>query len=241
MWTSNVQLVKKVDFTDFIKTNSFDEEDVQSSNPWLMKILLTNFPASVDEKIKDVDFNNRVPYPSDELKEIQSFLKENISSIDSDVMKQETMFFIKFGEGKLDLLKKDQNDINNRLENTLYFLKNMTHLQVNEKIVARHKGFVVEDKFIIQPYEPDFIKIGLDEKHDKSFPILLQMGYAPYGLKGENVKEYPNFYKYFPIEDTTYSLQFIFHSNVISIGSNRRHIHEDKFSSTNRTRSRQTQ
>lgn len=218
---------KKVDFTDFINTNSFDEEDVQSSNPWLMKILLTNFPASVDEKIKDVDFNDRVPYPSNELKEFQSFLKENISSIESDVMNQGTMFFIKLGEGKLDLLKKDQNDINNRLENTLYFLKNLTHLQVNEKIITRHKGFVVEDKFIIEPYEPDFIKIGLDEKRDKSFPVVLQMGYAPYGLKGENVKEYPNFYKYFPIEDTTYGLQFIFHSNVISIGSNRRHIHED--------------
>lgn len=216
----------KQDFIDFTTTHTFEPSDVTSSSPWLMKILLTNFPASIDENVKDTNYQSRIPYPREEFLEFQNFVKANIDKVDVNTMTQGTMFFIKLGEGKIDLLNKDREDINSRIENTLYFLKNLTHLQVNSKIISRNKKVVVEDRIIIETHESDFVEIGLDEKRDKRFPIVFQMGYVPYSFNDELIRKYPNFYKFFPMEDTTYGLQFIIHCNVFSIGSNRRHLHE---------------
>ena len=47
-----------------------------------MKILITCFPATVNEQVKDLDFNARIPYKQDELLEFQNFVNENIKSID---------------------------------------------------------------------------------------------------------------------------------------------------------------
>lgn len=216
----------KNDFSDFVSANSFTEDGLDNELPWLMKILITCFPATVNEQVKDLDFNARIPYKQDELLEFQNFVNENIKSIDLDVLNQGTMIFIKLGDGKKDLLHKDQEDINSRIENTLYFLKDLHHIQVNNKVIQRQKDFILEEKFIISPNEDDFKQIGITDSRDIQFPVILQFGYNTYSSKNFSVKSYPNFYKFFPMEDTTYNLQFIFHSNVFSIGSNRRHIHE---------------
>ena len=217
---------RKSDFSDFVNAISFTEDGLENELPWLMKILITCFPATVNEQVKDLDFNARIPFKQDELREFQNFVNDNIKSIDLDVLNQGTMIFIKLGEGKKDLLHKDQEDINSRIENTLYFLKDLHHIQVNDKVIQRQTDFILEEKFIIAPNEDDFKQIGITDSRDIQFPVILQFGYNTYSSKNFSVKSYPNFYKFFPMEDTTYNLQFIFHSNVFSIGSNRRHIHE---------------
>jgi len=217
---------RKSDFTDFIGAANFIEDGLENELPWLMKILITCFPATVDEQVKDLDYNERIPYKREELVEFQNFVKENIQHIDSNYFNQGTMIFIGLGNGKKELLSKDQDDINSRIENTLYFLKDLHHIQVNDKVIQRQADFILEEKFIVNPDEDDFKQIGITDSRDKLFPVILQFGYNTYSSKNLSVKNYPNFYKFFPMEDTTYKLQFIFHSNVFSIGSNRRHIHE---------------
>lgn len=218
---------QKDDFEAFANRTTNFEEDSNKAHPWLMKILMTCFPVAPNEEVKDLDYKDRIPYTIDELRSFQDALAENLGAIDSQIMNQGTMIFLKLGEGKSSILNKNQDDINNRLENTLYFLKDLTHIQVNQKVIQRQEGFILEDRFIINPDEAEFGAIGITDSRDKQFPIILQFGYSGYGGNRPLVASYPNFYKFFPMEDTTYGLQFIFHSNVFSIGSNRRHIHED--------------
>ena len=218
---------RKEDFVDFVNSSDFTNADIDSLSPWLLKILITNFPACVGETVKDINYNDRVVYPLNEVREFQAFLSKHLSDIDIDAMSQGTIFFIKLGENKYNKIKEDKNNISNRLQNSLYFLKSLNHIQINDEIVKRNPEFILEDSFTICPEEEDFKKIGLQEKRDLEHPFKLQFGYLPYIESSRSVIDYPNFYKYFPMEDSLYKLRFIFHSNVFSIGSNRRHLHND--------------
>ena len=218
---------RKEDFVDFVNSSDFTNADIDSLSPWLLKILITNFPACVGETVKDINYNDRVVYPLNEVREFQAFLSKHLSDIDIDAMSQGTIFFIKLGDNKYNKIKEDKNNISNRLQNSLYFLKSLNHIQINDEIVKRNPDFILEDSFTICPEEEDFKKIGLQEKRDLEHPFKLQFGYLPYVESSRSVIDYPNFYKYFPMEDSLYKLRFIFHSNVFSIGSNRRHLHND--------------
>ncbi|MGL5229081.1 MAG: sacsin N-terminal ATP-binding-like domain-containing protein, partial [Bacteroidales bacterium] len=215
------------DFTNFANSSEFSGSEIESESPWLFKILITNFPASVDEVVKDINYKDRTVFPKSEVEEFQSFLRNNLPRIDQSVMKQGTIFFIKLGEGKNKQIKKDQDLINNRLQNCLYLLKDLEHIQINNEVVQRNPDFILEKSFVINPDEDDFKRIGLQEQRDLKYPFNLQFGYLPYTEESRDVIDYPNFYKFFPMEDTIYKLKFILHSNVFSIGSNRRHLHDD--------------
>ncbi|GHS90602.1 hypothetical protein FACS1894201_11850 [Bacteroidia bacterium] len=91
---------KKEHFDDFLAFEQFEYDSIENQEiPWLLKILITNFPAQPQETVKDVNFADVMPFSIEEIKSYQSFLNSVISQIDRNSMTSGSMFFIKLGEG----------------------------------------------------------------------------------------------------------------------------------------------
>lgn len=204
----------------------FDTGDLKDQIPWLLKILITNFPAHPGETVKDLNFNDRVLYDWEEVKSFKSFFKNVSDQIDIENLNSGTAFYLRLGEGKTDLLKKEEESLLDGIENSMNFLKSINKVVVNGKNLEKSKEIKMEAPFIINPTTEEFKSIGLTEERDLACPAVLQIGYADYKVGLEEIKNKPNFYKYFPMGEETNGLNFILHSNVFGIESNRRKIHD---------------
>lgn len=219
-WRNSEQL------NSFLQKDSLELNDFTSKAPWLLKILVTNFPTMPGEEVLDLNYQKRIPYPIEEVREFQHFLQACSSSIEMSSLIRGTMFFLKLGKGKVDLLKKDKEELENGIENSLFFLKTINTVRINNTEVRRNSNLTMEAPFSIAPGTEEFNSLKLSEERDLKFPAKLQFGYLPYKEGLQKIKTKPNFYKYFPIGDETNGLNFILHSNVFGIESNRRKIHE---------------
>lgn len=87
---------KKSQFDNFLTaaTNEFDYVDFKDdSTPWLLKILITNFPAQPSERVKDINFEEIEPFQIEELKAFQAFLNSCCDKIDLNSLNSGTIFF----------------------------------------------------------------------------------------------------------------------------------------------------
>ncbi|KXX69203.1 sacsin N-terminal ATP-binding-like domain-containing protein [Flammeovirga sp. SJP92] len=226
-WSSMKQLN---DFTSQTFQGNNLSDDLDDDAAWLLKILITNFPALPNETIKDIDYNDRCLYSLDELNEFKDYLIECKSKIpDWDELSQGTMFFIKLGEGKHQLLEDAEEKFFDRIQNSIYFLKSLKNINVNGSRIDESPNLEFH-KHTIETDDPDFKEIAFEEDRDKLYPIKFQYGYNKELKEDNGIIGNTNFYKYFPIEDDCTSLSFIFHCNVFNIETNRRKGHDSEIS-----------
>jgi len=80
------------------------------NSPYLLKLLLTNFPSDPNETVKDISYKDKILFPQSELKELIDYLNENFEihsdSLKKNVLKQGSLFFIKLGEEKKETFRQ---------------------------------------------------------------------------------------------------------------------------------------
>lgn len=201
--------------------------------PYLLKLLLTNFPSDPNERVKDINYQDKVLFPQEELKELIDFLNENFQqhsdSLKKNVLKEGSLFFIKLGEDKKKLLDKDYSELKNGIEYSMNTLKRLEKVYLNSEDIKK----------IPLQLEEGIIKKGSDEferisPEYKEFDIKFAVGFNTIKFGSEKsyeqiklLKEKPNFYKYFPMGDEINGLGFIVHCDSFSNEANRRKLHED--------------
>lgn len=201
--------------------------------PYLLKLLLTNFPSDPDEIVKDINYNDKVLFPKEELDELVGFLNENFkthsNSLNKNVLNQGSLFFIKLGEDKKKLLDKDYSELVNGIQYSMNTLKNLEKVYFNNDDIGK----------IPLQLEEGTIKKGSDEferisPEYKDFDIKFAIGFNTIKFGSEKsyeqiklLKEKPNFYKYFPMGDEINGFGFIVHCDSFSNEANRRKLHED--------------
>ena len=210
-----------------------NEENHEENPPYLLKLLLTNFPSDPNERVKDINYQDKILFPQEELKELINFLNENFKqhsdSLKKNVLKQGSLFFIKLGEDKKKLLDKDYSELVNGIEYSMNTLKRLQKVYINNDDIGK----------IPLQLEEGTIKKGSDEfelisPEYKEFDIKFAIGFNTIKFGSEKsyeqiklLKEKPNFYKYFPMGDEINGLGFIVHCDSFSNEANRRKLHED--------------
>jgi hypothetical protein len=201
--------------------------------PYLIKLLLTNFPSDPNETVKDINYKDQVLFKQEELKELIDFLNENFKihsdSLKKNVLKHGSLFFIRLGEDKKKLLDKDYSELVNGIQYSMNTLKNLQKVYINNDDIGK----------IPLQLEAGTIKKGSDEferisPEYKEFDIKFAIGFNTIKFGNDKsyhqiklLKEKPNFYKYFPMGDEINGFGFIVHCDSFSNEANRRKLHED--------------
>lgn len=204
------------------------------TSPYLLKLVLTNFPTEPNEIVKDLKYKDRVLFPQEELDELAAFLKQNFEkhseSLNFCHLKQGSLFFIKLGEGKKAVLDRDYNELVNGIQYSMNMLKNLKEVYINDNHIDKirlwlDKGRIPKDSETFQQISPEY----------KEFDIQFSVGY-PYINFGKTnafdnfkeIKKSPNFYKYFPMGDENNGFGFIVHCDSFSNEANRRKLQHDE-------------
>ena len=204
------------------------------SAPYLLKLVLTNFPTEPNEVVKDLKYKDRVLFPQEELDELADFLKENFEkhseSLNLRYLKQGSLFFIKLGEGKKTVLDRDYGELVNGIQYSMNMLKNLKEVYINNNHIDKirlwlDKGRIPKESETFQQISPEY----------KEFDIQFSIGYPYVNFGSANafdnfkeIKKSPNFYKYFPMGDENNGFGFIVHCDSFSNEANRRKLQQDE-------------
>lgn len=198
-------------------------------NPFLLKIAITNFPANIGECVKDVDYHNVVVFPESELSELRNYTKQCLESLflnNSCDFNQGTLFFIKLGENKRELLDADLATLKNGIEYSMNTLRQLNNICFNGETIAK-KQLVVNDTSIAKTTD---LFTQIDPQY-KEYDILYSFGFLPLDFSNkeyyqgvEQLRQSPNFYKYFPMGDEVDNMALFVHSDSFQIEANRRKL-----------------
>jgi hypothetical protein len=214
-----------------IKTDDTNIE--QNDAPYLMKLLLTNFPTEPNEVVKNLQYEDCILFSQEELNEMVDFLSEKFQSHSKNFkledLNQGSMFFIKLGEGKKLILEKDDSNLVNGIQYSMNMLKKLQKVYINEQSISKIALQLESGSIAQNSKEFDIIS-----PENKDFAINFTVGFNKIKFGNEysydeikKIKETPNFYKYFPLGDEINHFGFMVHCDSFSNEANRRKLHED--------------
>lgn len=216
---------EKSQLKNFLIANEFDDIDFNDNNsPWLLKILITNFPAQPKEEVKDLGFNEIVPFQLEELKSFQTFLNSCSDKIDLNSLNSGTIFYLKLGENKYEYLEKQKEEYLDGLSTSMHFLNSLETLVVNDVSIKKDKDATNVLEFIVENGSDRFKDIGLTEARDRESDAKFRICFADNASSANIIKKHPNIYKYFPAVKEVNNLSFVIHSNLFELSSNRQNL-----------------
>jgi hypothetical protein len=220
---------------------------IQSTDPWLLKILITNFPCMpenevVPEIIRDNQFIERNnAFSKDELKALgrwvgkhQEFLKEGFI--------QGSLFFVRLGQGKQSHLSEDNLEegvkfslaILNRIAGYSLQHDGLKQVYLQEKflepVALDFESFIINKAQDADDYK--FIRFGkttgLSEAEEAKLlaegDIEILLGYTEHKNSEAAFRNAPNFYLYFPLSEEKHRFRFMLHSNAFYKSSSRTYL-----------------
>lgn len=205
-----------------------DKENDQafSDAPYLLKLILTNFPADPNETVKDLGYRDRVVFSQNELNEMIDFLNNSFNkhanSIYFNDLAKGSIFFLCLGEGKKEMLDKDYEDLKKGVQYSMNTLKKLRTVYLNNEFIE--KQALELEEFEIDKNSERFAWINPEYKECN---IKITFGYYRNYKQSEKIKDSPNFYKYFPMGDEANGFSFILHCDSFSNEANRRKLQKD--------------
>lgn len=209
-------------------TNNNYEVKKELSGEWLLKILYTCFPCGLDEVVKGKNYENVIPFPRSEAMEMKKFINENIERYNVDIsnLSEGTIFFLKLGKKKGEMLESDKKKTMDGMGytlNTVKFLKDkkLDEIRVNE--FSRKKenmqsivGNIGDIKLHDNREMSGHYSLFYHKELDKIYKFFKQ----------DNAQKI-NIYNFFPIADQRSGWNFIVHSNRFQIETSRRKLLQD--------------
>lgn len=225
---------RKSDLINLIKHDSLDSENDISDDsnlPYLLKLILTNFPTEPNEVVRDLNYKEKILFDDTEYAELCEYVATCISPyLDVDNLNQGSLFFIKLGEGKKKLLDQDyEQNLKAGVEYSLNTLKRLDNVKINGTLIEKiplkiESGIIKKDSVAFNRIDPEY----------KDDDIHYSIGYNEIDFtaddpfrKIEALKKSPTFYKYFPLGDEIHQSAIFIHCDSLSNEANRRKMHED--------------
>lgn len=225
-WGSASQLEAMMNIGEQIVHDGFSE-----NKPYLLKICLTNFPTDVDETVIGVNGDTIVPFRESELKELRMYTSRCMQKIFNEnytLLNNGTLFFIKLGENKKILLDSDLNTLRNGIEYSMNKLKQLNRIWFNNELILKKNLEIIDGS--IKSGSELFNKLDIDVRY-KDYDVLYSFGYIPLDFNQENyytsvsqLRQSPNFYKYFPMGDEVNNMALFVHCDSFQIEANRRKL-----------------
>lgn len=198
-------------------------------NAFLLKIAITNFPVNAGEVVKDINYNDVVAFPETELEEFRKYTTECLASMfEQNIIdfSHGTLFFIKLGENKRQLLDNDLATLKNGIEYSMNTLRQLDYICFNGEVIHKKElrlceSCIAKDTDIFKKIDPQY----------RDYDILYSFGFLPlnftdngYYKAVDQLKKSPNFYKYFPMGDEVDNMALFVHSDSFQIEANRRKL-----------------
>ncbi|MBQ8019472.1 MAG: ATP-binding protein, partial [Paludibacteraceae bacterium] len=225
-WGSASQLEAMMNIGEQIVHDGFSE-----NKPYLLKICLTNFPTDVDETVIGVNGDTIVPFRESELKELRMYTSRCMQKIFNEnhtLLNNGTLFFIKLGENKKILLDSDLNTLRNGIEYSMNKLKQLNKIWFNSELIYKKNLEIIDGS--IKSGTELFEKLDIDARY-KDYDVLYSFGYIPldfdkndYYTTVSQLRQSPNFYKYFPMGDEVNNMALFVHCDSFQIEANRRKL-----------------
>lgn len=231
-WSKKEDLIALLNKEEITAVNDIEDS---SCLPYFLKLVLTNFPVGPNETVKDLNYDDSVLFTDSEYAELAGQTKQWLNKYSEDsTFNQGTLFFIKLGDGKRELLDKDfKNNLKAGVEYSLNTLKNLKNVKIND--VQIDEVTLKLENGVIPKGSDDFVRVS-PEYTDSD--IHYSVGYNVIDFNAEQpflcvdaLKESPTFYKYFPLGDEIHHSALFIHCDSLSNEANRRKLHDD---STNR-------
>lgn len=222
---------------------------IEGNEPWLFKILITNFPCEPNETIKDTQYNEVASAVStNEINVLSRWLNNYSSEIPLHEFQEGSLFFIRLGEDKKNHLQ-DAN-LKEGLRFSLSVLnhtsqlntRGLKHMNLNkeelESVDLKFLPFTIskekdKDKYNwIRFDKTENLSVEEIKLAEKDSDIQFLMGYSSFEKAEEVFKDAPNFYLYFPLSEEKHNLKFIIHSNAFYKATHRTSLHvgsQEKF------------
>jgi hypothetical protein len=225
-WSSHNQLLdllKEDRVFEQINLNNETKGEYLNS-PWLLKIILTNFPAAPNESAKDFNYQRFIPFPLSELLELKGYLKSSLGDVlqNRTLLSKGSLFFIKLGKGKSDRLSNESVALEIGVNHSMSFFKKLQKITINSTEITK-KNQVKWIDFEIGKNETEFAEI---QPEYLFCPIKIAFGYYTNFNLLQTLHKQPNFFKYFPLGEEVNKMCVLIHCDAFDIASDRRKIHQ---------------
>ncbi len=216
--------------------------DLTTEDPWLFKILVTNFPTQPDEVIRDAYYTEKKDAFSEaDVKKLSKWLSKFKEVIPLESYNTGSLFFLKLGTDKSHVL--DDKNLEEGIRFSLSILNRVADSKVRGLQNVHLNGIDIEHaplefkSFIVlkDTEEYRYIRFGKKEDltqneqniADKDSEIQFLFGYTDYLNAVKLIDNVPNFYLFFPLSEEKHNLKFILHSNAFYKKSARTSLHSD--------------
>ena len=227
-WSKKEDLMALLNKEEITAVNDIEDS---SSLPYFLKLILTNFPADPNETVKDLNYSDTVLFTDDEYTELARETRQWLEKyLEDSTFNQGTLFFIKLGEGKRELLDKDyRENLKTGVEYSLNTLKNLKNIKINdvpidEVTLRLESGIIAKDSEDFKRVSPEYV--DSDIHYSIGYNVIDFDAEKPF-LRVDALKESPTFYKYFPLGDEIHHSALFIHCDSLSNAANRRKLHDD--------------
>lgn len=234
LWNVNTLAdIKDVESQFELKDDSFICKDDTS---WLFKILLTNFPCSINDNILNLDFKpESSAFNLNELLKLRDYSKLllNNSNFNEQDLSNGSIVFLKLGKNKGQRILPEHLKFGIK-----HSLSILDHLSKADKKKSLEKVYLNDFDSCFTPANINLLPFEISKGEDE-FTLLTDgltndeipdnieyfFGY-PREIEDFSIKSNPNFYLYFPLSDEKYKFNFLIHCNIFQKLSQRTKLDE---------------
>lgn len=222
--------------------NGNDDISYTGLEPWLFKILITNFPSQPNEQLRDVYYKStNQAFRSEEIVRLSKWLRASKGNIPLEEFDEGSLFFIRLGEDKKQHLEDE-----NLAEGVKFSLSVLNHTSDDKIRGLKHvhlNGIDIQsaelefEEIVLSKNSKEFKHVRFNKTEEESLnndevklvekdtDIQILLGYTTYDKAYELFNNAPNFYLYFPLSVEKHNLKFIIHSNAFYKASHRTSLH----------------
>lgn len=220
--------------------------DCLSPEPWLFKILITNFPClpendTLPEQIQDYKYRStRQAFSKAELQAMGRCVAKVQQYLPADAMKEGSIFYMRLGQGKKAKLEED-----NLLEGvrfSLAILNRLAHINQGHaglQEVRLNQELIVPPSLSFLPFKipkstqtfryirfgkTDNLTVTEQQTEHEDADIELLFGYTSWKEGRDLFTNAPSFYLFFPLSEEKHPFRFIIHSNAFHKSSSRTYL-----------------
>lgn len=234
LWNVNtLEDIKDVGSQFELSDDSFICKDDTS---WLFKILLTNFPCSINDNILNLNYKpESSAFNLNELLKLRDYSKLllNNSNFNEQDLSNGSIVFFKLGNNKSQSILPEHLKFG--IKHSLSILE---HLSKADQKKSLEKVYLNDINNCFTPANINLLPFKMLKNEDE-FNLLIKglkndeipdnieyfFGY-PRDIEDFSIKSNPNFYLYFPLSDEKFKLNFLIHCNIFQKLSHRTKLDE---------------
>ena len=190
--------------------------------PWLLKIIYTCFLTHLGENIKNEKYSDETLFTIDEFNEFKRFLKSSLSQLNTfteNNLSQGSIFFLKIGADKFKYIDENIDNIFNGIGYSFNFLNHLKRIYINDKDINKETILLKPFAYEIGSEQYNQIRPRNEERNiDFSFAYYKNYKTA---LK---LKEVPNIFNFFSMEEEKNGWCFLLHCNSFDMHNDRRKL-----------------